>query len=31
MVTKELQSSHADLMIKVSDEEEIDFGKARNK
>ena len=28
MVTKELQSSHADLMIKVSDEEEIDFGKA---
>jgi hypothetical protein len=31
MFTKELQSSYADLMIKVSDEEEIDFGKARNK
>jgi hypothetical protein len=26
-----LQSSHANLMIKVSNEEEIDFGKARNK
>ena len=28
MATKELQSSHADLMIKVSDEDEVDYGKA---
>ena len=28
MATKELQSSHADLMIKVNDDEEMDYGKA---
>ena len=28
MMTKELQSSHADLMIKVNEDEENDYGKA---
>lgn len=28
METKELQSSHADLMIKINEDEEVDFGKA---
>lgn len=28
MATKELQSSHADLLIKVNEDEEVDFGKA---
>ena len=28
MDTKELQSSHADLMIKINEDEEVDFGKA---
>ena len=28
MATKELQSSHADLMIKIDDDEEADYGKA---
>ena len=28
MATKELQSSHADLMIKVNEDEEMDYGKA---
>ena len=28
MMTKELQSSHADLMIKVNEDEDTDYGKA---